>query len=207
MKCPLSPVRLLFSAILLVCAPSITARTFFVDAANLGIEEGTQEHPFRNIEPAMERATEGDTIMIAAGRYAPNEQTLRIQPGVALIGKSAESTVIDAMIRDLDAGSGVAASLMNLTFTEFEFSRGESNGPFTGVNTLSGCICQSIRIRHGATYDSLDHRSHSFSIEGNRVHGSIEIVMGSVYGGIATVRNNVCGGISVGHAGSPDTIG
>lgn len=207
MKCPLSSFRLLFSAALLVCAHSITARTLFVDAANPGREEGTQEHPFRSIEPAMEMATEGDTIMIAAGRYMPDGQEIRIPPGVALIGESAESTIIDAMIRDPDAGSGVAVSLINLTFTAFEFARGESNGPFVGVNTLSGCICQSIRISHGATYDSLDHRSHSFSIEGNRVRGSIEIVMGSVYGGIATVRNNECGEIVVGHAGSPDTIG
>ncbi len=58
-------------------------RHIFVDAFIGGFEDGTDEHPFRTIEAALQKAEFGDTIRVLPGEY---DESVHMKKGIALVG-------------------------------------------------------------------------------------------------------------------------
>jgi hypothetical protein len=80
--------------------PYPAGTTIFVDEANKsGIEDGTHDHPFDNIQEGIDAAVNGDTVGIAAGVYVryfrpPKNYVIDGLKNVRLIGMGRFKTVI-----------------------------------------------------------------------------------------------------------------
>jgi len=68
---------------------SLNGRYIFVDANNEDTEDGSIHHPFQTIQQAIEQATAGDTVIVAAGKYFG---PLFMKEGVFLRGAGASVT-------------------------------------------------------------------------------------------------------------------
>lgn len=78
--------------------------TYYVDVYNQGASDGSMIAPFPTITEALDQASPGDTIMVAAGHYTPitgERMPLQLLPGITLKSVAGSSeTTIDAMFED-----------------------------------------------------------------------------------------------------------
>ena len=73
---------------LFVCdALAVSRDTMYVDASNMGMQDGTMAHPFQTINQAL--STSAQEIRIAEGNYT---ETLEIYPGLTILGGFAHGT-------------------------------------------------------------------------------------------------------------------
>lgn len=74
--------------------PVRAAATIYVDAGNVGdpLEDGSQEHPFDEIQEGLNAAHNGDTVRVASGTYYEN---VVVNKRVNLVGEDCENTIID----------------------------------------------------------------------------------------------------------------
>lgn len=66
--------------------------TIFVNASNVGVENGTLANPYNTIQEGVNAAVNGDTVSVAAGLY--EEQVDFLGKNISVIGAGAESTTI-----------------------------------------------------------------------------------------------------------------
>src|SRR5262245_58718573 len=89
-------LRLLRSCVqagLLLAASAAGAETWHVDAAKGSRRgDGSEARPLATISAALERATAGDEVRVAPGRY---RERVVLKTGVSLRGGGAQSTTID----------------------------------------------------------------------------------------------------------------
>ncbi len=86
---------------------SVSPQHVYVDASNMGEEDGSQEHPFNTIQEAIDAAIPPAYVHIASGTY---EENLNMEEGVCLIGGSRESVVVDG---------GGADHVVNITGVDY----------------------------------------------------------------------------------------
>jgi hypothetical protein len=185
---------------------SSAQQTIFVDASNnTGIENGTQEHPFNTIKEGIAASNAGSTVMIKAGTYHPDstwqeyQNALYLKPGISLIGEGQANTTIDGVLVDWDSGN-LPCTLEDISFLEYHFTRGTSEGPFDQRNHIRQCQADLIRVSHSAgipVNDTTPGPIYGFLIENNNLgEGGIQFAQGS---GVAnnTLQNNTCGTILI----------
>jgi hypothetical protein len=196
--------------LLLALSPTLYAlgqQVIYVDAANnTGIENGTQEHPFNTIKEGIAASDAGATIMIKAGTYHPDstwqehDNALYLKPGIALSGEGRLITIVEGVLVDWDAGN-LSCTLEGLSFQQYCFGRGTSEGPFDEPNIIRNCSADMIQVSHSAgipVNDTTPGPIYGFLFENNDLgtEGSIAFSQGS---GVAynTVRNNTCGTVLI----------
>jgi parallel beta-helix repeat protein len=82
-----------------------TPTTIYVDASFVGIADGTQAKPFPTVQAAVNAASAGDSLQVAAGTYS--EQVV-INKNLAIIGAGKNNTIIKApvvMVLDSEAAN------------------------------------------------------------------------------------------------------
>jgi len=183
-----------YIAVSLFTATDAAATTIHVDSASQGIENGTREHPFRSIEPAIALSNPGDTIWIARGTYRPSGYMFVIKPGIAMIGEDNSTAIIDGIIADTADATTLPIALVDLSFDEFRFGRSICPGPFSGPNVVRHCVCNTIAIVHASSADTVTRENHSFVLEDNVVADEIRFAQG-IGVGTGIVRRNHVGSI------------
>lgn len=197
------------SLLLLALSPLLYAhcqQTIYVDASNnTGIENGTQEHPFNTIKEGINASEPGAIVMISAGTYFPDstwqeyDNAVYLRPGVTLTGEGRTNTIIEGIFVDWDSGN-LSCILEGLSFQQYYFGRGTSEGPFDEPNIIRNCSAGLIKVSHAAGIpinDTTPGPIYGFLIENNDLgEGGIQFAQGS---GVAnnTIRNNSCGTIFI----------
>jgi hypothetical protein len=196
-------ILFLFSGILWAC--SLTAQVVYVDDSNTtGVEDGTQNHPFKTLEEGMNAAVSGKTLLIRNGNYTPAGGTFFIKPGVKLEGESQDLTVISGDIKDT-TNSSLAVRIEKLQFNDFMFWRPALiNGDITETSTIKDCKCRNIAISHGGGFSDETKTVVGpipyFSISGNDVQESVNFSFGvGLIVGENKVTNNKAGSIGLLH--------
>jgi len=195
--------------LLLALCPMLYAlgqQTIYVDASNnTGIENGTQEYPFNTIKEGVAASNAGTTVMIKAGTYHPDstwqeyQNALYLRPGISLLGEGMENTDIQGVIVDWDPGN-LSCTLEGISFLEYHFTRGTSEGPFEQQNIIRYCQADLIKVSHSAgipVNDTTPGPNYGFLIEHNDLgEGGIQFAQGS---GVAnnTIQDNTCGTIFI----------
>jgi len=81
--------------------------TIYVDAANVGPEDGSSEHPYNTIQQAMDAASgQAGVVYVRAGLYLEN---VILADGIFLLGEGRDVTIIDA------GGSGPVITIEGVT--------------------------------------------------------------------------------------------
>ena len=181
-------------------------QTVYVDASNnTGIENGTQEHPYNTIKEGINASNPGAVVMISAGTYFPDstwqeyDNAVYLRPGVSLTGEGRTNTIIEGIIVDWDSGN-LSCILEGLSFQQYYFGRGPSEGTFDEPNIIRNCSAGLIEVSHAASIpinDTTPGPIYGFLIENNDLgEGGIQFAQGS---GVAnnTIRYNTCGTIFI----------
>jgi len=118
-------------------APARPVADLFVDAnASCPIADGSQAAPYCSISQALENASSGDVLRIAAGTYS---ETIEVDLDVSLIGVSgAAQTIVDAggVGRVVTVEPQATALLQGLTIT------GGGEGGVRNLGTLTILACR-----------------------------------------------------------------
>lgn len=122
--------RLLGSLIVLCFASTACAqsadppRTFYVDAAHAGVQEGSQRNPYRSIAAALNASVpgRGDTVLVRPGTYA---EVLSVPEGTTLTSE------LGAMRTQISGNRATAADLV--TLGQASILRGFTIGPTGGA--------------------------------------------------------------------------
>lgn len=195
---------LLLSVNPLTCV--LCQQIIYIDDSNTsGIENGTIEFPYNTIEEGIAVSAGGDTIMVKTGTYYPDsvwqeyQNALYLKPGISIIGEGRENTIIEGILVDWDPGN-LSCTLEHISFLEYHFARGTSEGPFEQQNIIRNCKTDLINISHSAgipVNDTTPGDIYGFLIENNDLgEGGIRFAQGS---GVAnnTIRNNTCGTVRI----------
>lgn len=186
---------------------NLSAQTIYVDVTNTtGVEDGSELHPFNTIKEGIAAAMAGYTVMISAETYYPDStwqgynNVLYLKPGITLKGEGMSNTIIEGIIIDWDL-SILACTLDGISFLQYHFLRGTSEGPFNQPNRIRNCRANYLDISCSPgipVNDTTPGPNHSFIIENNDLEseGSIQFGQGS---GVAnnTIQNNTCGTIFI----------
>lgn len=113
--------------------------TWYVDAANMGMEDGSESAPFNTIGEAVDAAIDGDTVRVAAGTYA--EQVLAnkelafkgAQYGNDARDRSGDESTVDGG----GAMTPFVVTSSNVTIDGFTIIRG-AGGYASGVYSVIG---------------------------------------------------------------------
>lgn len=185
---------------------ALSQQQIYVDASNTtGTEDGTGQHPYNTIKEGVAAATAGSNIMISAGNYYPDstwnefDNALYIKPGIDLTGEGMANTIIHGVIVDWDQGN-LPCSLEGLSFLEYHFNRGPSEGPFDLPNVIRNCHAGVIKISHSPGFPVGENPGpiYSFLIGNNDLgmDGTIEFTQGA--GNVENrIQNNNCGYIYI----------
>lgn len=71
---------------------TMSGNTVFVDGSNIGLEDGTLEHPYNTIQKGVNAASVGEPVQVASGTYYEN---VVINKSLTLEGAGSETTIID----------------------------------------------------------------------------------------------------------------
>ncbi len=66
-----------------------------VDVSNVGVEDGTLEHPYNTIDEGIAAASRGDTVIVAAGNYT-RRTAIDVPVAIAILGAGRDQTIVDA---------------------------------------------------------------------------------------------------------------
>lgn len=117
-----------------------TPQTFYVDASNGGVQDGSIEAPFRSIGGALAlvQADRGDTVLVRPGLY---DERLTLPDGTILISEAGATRTF------ITGTPSVPADLLNLGRGSVArgFSVGETGGsavrvPVNGSAEISNCV-------------------------------------------------------------------
>ena len=148
---------LLIISSLAIVSPSkplkVSGNTLYVDDDNnSGPWDGTQEHPYRHIQQAIDNASSGDTIFIFNGIYNQIANLGVIDSSVALINKSLNivgedknNTIIDGKANSIFQLQAAPVTIRNVTIC---------NGTGTSSKGLSG---YGVVKRDNIHWDDFDH--------------------------------------------------
>lgn len=103
----------------LIKAETTETGTIFVDDDNTeGPWDGSEKHPFKTINDAIDIALNGDTIFVRSGEYSENG--IIINKSISLIGENKESTILHVLnLSSTDMGLNIRCNSVNLR--EFTF--------------------------------------------------------------------------------------
>jgi hypothetical protein len=132
---------LVISLSLVAAVPAMAQTTWYVDDDNCpGPGSGTQADPFCSIQDAIDAASSGDTINVAAGTYQENLASwkdMEITKSLTLIGAGSGVTVVELTegkangveIRQTayDAGNPLDVIIEGMTFTKASGSTNAAN--------------------------------------------------------------------------------
>ncbi len=113
--------------------------TWYVDAANMGAEDGSESAPFNTIGEAVTASVAGDTVMVAAGTYAEQvlankELTFKgAQYGNDARDRSGDESIVDGG----GATTPFVVTSSNVTIDGFTIIRG-AGGYASGVYSVIG---------------------------------------------------------------------
>ncbi|MEQ8763974.1 MAG: right-handed parallel beta-helix repeat-containing protein [Planctomycetota bacterium] len=119
------------------------ADTYYVDVNAAGGGDGSQLAPYQTIQAAINAASTGDTIEIAAGSYQQGQLTC--SKGLTLRGAGSSATILDGddtnRILYADAISGVL-TIEAMTLTNGRSSVGQGGGLYlrNGTVTIQDCV-------------------------------------------------------------------
>ncbi len=189
---------------------NLSAQNIYVDASNnSGVEDGTQNNPFNTIKEGIEASNAGTILMISAGTYYPdsiwqeNNNVLYLKSGITLKGEGMSNTIIEGIIIDWDTGN-LSCTLDGISFLQYHFLRGTSEGPFNQPNRIRNCRANYLDISCSAgipVNDTTPGPNHSFIIENNELgpDGTIEFEQGAGDSEIK-IQNNSCSWIRISSA-------
>jgi M6 family metalloprotease-like protein len=87
-----------------VAGIAVPGHALYVDASNIGPENGSYAYPYRAIQSGIDEASAGDVVFVLPGDYAGNVQ---LKNGVSTIGMfGADSTTVTSAVSALGAGAG-----------------------------------------------------------------------------------------------------
>jgi parallel beta-helix repeat protein len=147
-------MRTLVLAATLLCVLPVAAKT-------LNVGPGAQ---YTDIQTALDSASAGDVVKIAAGYYEVSDGVEVKANNVTLKGAGADQTILDGVGK---AYAIVSANAQGVTVTGFTLTNAESHGFYvTGTNygTLSYCVVtdckdRGILLASGKPYAIIDHNT------------------------------------------------
>ena len=147
-------MRMLVIAAALLCVLPITAKT-------LNVGPGAE---YTDIQTALDSASAGDTVSVAAGYYEVPDGVEVKANNVTLKGAGADQTILDGVGK---AYAVVTASAQGVTVTGFTLTNASSHGFYvneSNYGTLSYCVvtdCQDrgILLGTGKPYAVIDHNT------------------------------------------------
>lgn len=160
-------------------ASSLTVKTWYVssDASADSLMDGSKEHPFREIQDAVDAASGGDTIYVESGSYQPFEVDSRLSGSeehqtLICAAKGADPVILPGGSATGDPSDSTAISLTDVshvTVSGFEIDGGgagivfrsseavaEDGGAgqsFEGIR-IEDCYIHDIKGTHGIAFYS-----------------------------------------------------
>jgi hypothetical protein len=171
------------------------APRIYVDATNIGMQDGTVAHPYAAIEPAISGAPLGTIVTIGPGTYTPTGGTLQLKGGVSIEGASAATTIIVGDLSDASTNTH-PVSVSKLTFNDYGFSRAAPAGNPKGLNEVNSCTFHDLVVGYGGRANTTD-KLYRFHVEGNSVSGTIRFGHGQGAATNTVVSNTVTGSIEL----------
>ncbi len=116
---------------------------FYVDDDTTGKQDGTSEHPYKNLREALKKAKAGDEIHVRAGVYKGN---IEIPKGVKVFGEDRERVIIEA-----DDNSYEVVDMNHKTELNKVTVKGGNYGIRIGKNdraSVINCVVKNSR-KHG----------------------------------------------------------
>ena len=156
----------------------------YVDVGNIsGIEDGTQTHPFNSITEAIEAATPGKSVIVAAGTY---NESLIINKSIALQGASRDNTFIN--------GSSLTGNLIsleedNITISGFTIDGNNSTSVGIYFDNHSFISINNNIIKNNKDY-GVDYINSSPVIEDNNIENNSSSGIKVAINGAGIIRNN-----------------
>ena len=196
------------SVILLV----ITALMIFAGSAGAGIIQVPGDYP--KVQEAINAASSGDTVLVAAGRYAPSTNgesfAINMKNGVRLIGAGAAVCTLDAertqRVMWCHAISDTFTRVEGFTITNGNTARSNGGGIWcTRSSALT--IANNVVTGNSAYYDGggIDCDHSSFQIIANNVITGNSATFGGgigcVYASSPIITNNTITGNSAWYGG------
>lgn len=114
--------------------------TWYVDDDNCPGGTGTQADPFCLIQDAIDAATGGDTIVVAAGTY--NENNIQIAKSLTIQGAGPGATFVDGGAGDrvFDVGAAGVLTMSGMTIRNGNAVFSDGGGVFNnGTVTMTNC--------------------------------------------------------------------
>ncbi len=166
-------------------------KIIYVDAKNIGPEDGTKEYPYNTIKEGIDEATSGDTIYVYNGTYLEWDIVLD-KHNLSLIGENRGNTIID--------GGGLyywilIVTAQNVTITGFTIQNSPIGTAGIFLNNATKAVISNNLIRN---HDSGIYSAFSNEnlIEKNWISDTYAgIILSSVCGDNMVSNNDVIGNI------------
>ncbi|HER23754.1 MAG TPA: DUF1565 domain-containing protein [Candidatus Atribacteria bacterium] len=156
----------------------------YVDIENIsGIEDGTQTYPFNSICEAIEAATPGKSVIVAAGTY--NEQLI-VNKSITLRGASRDNTFI--------SGGGLSGNLIslqadNITISGFTIESASSASTGIYFDSYSSIDINNNLIKNNKDY-GINYSNSAPIIEDNNIENNSSSGIKVATGGAGIIENN-----------------
>jgi parallel beta-helix repeat protein len=143
-----------------------SSQTIYVSVNNPGDpeEDGSQDHPFDQIQEGINVAVSGDTVMVAAGIYCEEAVLSQNKSGISLIG--GDGVIIDGQFRRSGIRIGFQMKtdyLMDVTVAGFTV-----RNCVKGINLIR---CRNVRLRNNTMVGNV-HNFADYSLGVNDVDTS-----------------------------------
>lgn len=136
--------------------------TLYVDDGAAPGGNRSIERPFIHIQDGIDNATEGDTVRVFNGTYTG---TMRMSPGILLIGNGSETTVIDGIGEDEVVGAQHYCLL-----SDFSIVNGTEGVVVRGVN----CLIRNATIADNSIGVSIRTGADSCVVTGCVIENNID---------------------------------
>jgi len=147
---------------------TINGNTVYVDGSNIGVEDGTLEHPYNTIQKGVNVASVGESVQVTSGTYYEN---VVINKSLMLKGAGRETTIIDGSGSLLETVVEITADNVSINgFTIRDGGDGINLYMCNGI-TVSGNAIISNKFEGIAIEDSNDNLISRNTVTNNTLWG------------------------------------
>ena len=182
------------------------SNTIYVNSSySGGIENGSQQNPYKSISTAVTNANDSDVIYIANGNY--NQSKLDLTKSLSFIGESKDNVIIKG------SGSyvfGCIENNCNLMFNNLTFTGIDATGSSTGLKVggngtlnIINCNFKDINAKYGALWLYTDNIANIINCTVENIGCSVSGGTGAIYitKGTVNIKNSLINNIKLSVAG------